>query len=82
MNEFDLIMKSFSQDENTEVWELDNICGYILIASKKKYLYCHNYYYTTPIYQLFSPDGKRLAANPSYDTVKAMLNRLTSNKRR
>lgn len=40
-----------------------------LYLSKSKYLVNNNYFYNTPVYQVFNTEGKRLFASTSYDAA-------------
>lgn len=69
MSELELFAKQ-TLEQGGEWYKLEGeFCKGGLFVSKTKYLVNNNYYYDTPVYQVFNAEGKRLFATTSYNAA-------------
>lgn len=65
MNELETFAK-FTLDSGGVWFTLEKSDDYTLFKTQDRYLHKNNYYYDTPIYQIFNADGKRIFAGTDY----------------
>lgn len=59
MTTLERIAKSINEQGGV-FYPLANIDGYKLFVSKTRYLSGHNYYYNSPVFQIFDSNGRRV----------------------
>jgi len=64
MTTLERIAKSINEQGGV-FYLLANVDGYKLFVSKTRYLSGHNYYYNSPVYQIFDGSGRRVYVTQS-----------------
>ena len=56
----------FALDNGGFWYPLEKSDNYTMTKSQNKYMVKHNYYYDSPVYQIFDAQGKRIFASTNY----------------
>ena len=68
MTDFDLWVNSCANDDSCQLWCLEGSGKTGMYQTKKRYLFSHNYFYTTPVYHVWI-DGKCVVSITDYTTA-------------
>lgn len=68
MTELEMFAK-FTLEKGDEWWKLEQCDNGGLYKSRGRYIENHREYYTSPVYQIFNKEGKRIMTSMDYMTA-------------
>ena len=75
------IFAKMTIDKGGEWFTLERGDDYSIYESKGKYMVNHNYFYESPVYQIFDKNGNRVLATTDMRIAFAKFNQLRSDKK-